>query len=168
MSSPRTTTRSSAQREEEVKEAGAAISETLSHGLEQGKEMLSTVTHNGADKMLALALLLHAAINMWQGYSLLFMPEMIVPGLFGGWFGSGGEKMGEKLGEKLQEKFGIGEKLAHGTPLDTSAQHSILRAFGFQVRAAAARGKGVDWERARHRATTTILWRILRHTITYC
>ncbi len=43
---------------------------------------------------------------MWQGVSLLFYPEMIVPGLFG-------------LAEKLH--------------IEAPAQHALLRAFGFQV-----------------------------------
>ena len=98
------TTRSGgAHHDEEVKEQ---MSETIQRGLEQGKEMLVSATHDGGDKMLALALLLHAAVNMWQGWSLLWQPQMILPGLFG-------------FAEKLN--------------WDTKAQHALLRAFGFQT-----------------------------------
>ena len=94
-----------AHREEEVKEQ---MTETIARGFETGKEMLASAAHGQpTDKLLALALLLHAAVNMWQGWSLLWNPQFILPGLFG-------------FSEKLQ--------------WDKSAQHALLRAFGFQVR----------------------------------
>ncbi len=55
MASARSTTRTH-QREE-------GMTETLQQGLQQGKEMLVSVAHDGGDKMLALSLLLHAAIS---------------------------------------------------------------------------------------------------------
>lgn len=103
MASSRQGTRSARGVAEETAET---VTETLQHGLQQGKEMLTQAAHDGGDKMLALALLLHAAINTWQGWSLLFSPETIVPGL-----------------------FGISEKLHLNAP----GKDKLLRCFGMQV-----------------------------------
>lgn len=61
-----------------------AVSETIQAGIQQGKEALEHIKEDPGDKLLSLALLIHAGLNMWQVGMLFFRPQQMVPGMFGG------------------------------------------------------------------------------------
>ena len=81
-----------------------AVSETIQAGIQQGKEAFEHLKEDPGDKLLSVALLVHAAINLWQAGMLLWRPQQMVPGLGG-----------------IEMKF-------HG-----SSQWSLLRCLAFQT-----------------------------------
>ena len=69
-----------------------AVSETIQSGIQQGKEALEHLKEDPGDNLLSVALLIHAAVNMWQSGMFFWRPQQMVPGLLGGmetkWHGS--------------------------------------------------------------------------------
>jgi len=69
-----------------------AVNETIQSSIQQGKEAFEHLKEDPGDNLLSVALLIHAAVNMWQSVMLIWRPQQMVSGLLGGietkWHGS--------------------------------------------------------------------------------